>query len=452
VSKIIQQPQNSNDFFEWYQYILFKATEFGFASSGKPHDQKTQQNFLRSCHRGYDHAQQLIVKQINTLRNAGLPKEELQEKELLLRKIVDGIAFVIIGGSVNTCAAWSRNKTLLTVELSEVEKLAELASRKNADNKDVFYLVNDLTSFVHIGDFLRFDSRQAPEDGQRLVPIEVKTGLKNSELVEIVTGDLSICPKETVKQQGEHGTNQLIRMLKQKNAMMNAVEKHKSAIDNRLTEPTWHTNANYYSSNYVDELKTLCSDAISNGTSSACIDDCLHLFAAFNEEPSATKAAMDEILRSALPGLQSHTFDVATGEVVSGKINSTNRLKVFDIFQSNLDEMLCVPFTIWQIPLDYKLKLANRKLAIVGVFDLFAWIEKSLKDDLTITISSRATATTYSQEHVGCNLLTWENRAVEIRDLVGEPSSLFRAIFHSLISPDSVTDTLRSMSKTTEKN
>lgn len=452
MSNIIQQPRDSNDFFEWYQYILFKATEFGFASSGKPQDRKTQQKFLRSCHRGYDHAQQLIVKQINILRKAGLPKEELQEKELLLRKIVDGIAFVIIGGSVNTCAAWSRGKTLLTVELGEVEKLAELVSRKNADDRDVFFLMNDLTSFVHIGDFLRFDSRQDPKDGQRLVPIEVKTGLKNAELVEIVTGDLNVCPKKIVKQQGEHGTDQLIRMLKQKDAMMNAVEKHKSAIDNRLTEPTWHADANYYSSNYVDELETLCSHAISNGTSSACINDCLYLFAAFNVEPPAAKAAMEETLRSALPELQSHNFDDATGEIVNSKINSANRLKVFDIFQSNLDEMLCVPFTIWQIPLDYKMKLANRKLVIVGVFDLFAWIEKSLKMDLTIMISSRAAATKYSQEHPGCNLLTWENRAVEIRDLIVEPSSLFRSIFHSLISPDSIPATLKLLSKKPEKN
>jgi hypothetical protein len=94
-----------NDFVREFQRVLSAATEWGSIAhplqrtkdQGPFRDNAHMRYFIAACHRGYQKAQDRVIGLLQKLANdSSLSPEDRLYKELVLRRLIDGIAFTML--------------------------------------------------------------------------------------------------------------------------------------------------------------------------------------------------------------------------------------------------------------------------------------------------------------------------------------------------------------------
>ena len=146
------------------------------------HDLPHKRRFIAACHRGYEKAQNQIVQLLRDIGDD--PRLSVHEKlyrELVLRKIVDGIALLILHGKHHVMRRLSTQYKAPRLSQQVIVPTLEEANRLNGESRQTFALLADLTTFIHVADILRVDFRSHPASYSL---IELKSGRVNEMLLE----------------------------------------------------------------------------------------------------------------------------------------------------------------------------------------------------------------------------------------------------------------------------
>jgi hypothetical protein len=142
-------------------------------------DEKHQSEFFKACHHGFEKAQRRIVEMISDLRSdSTLDGGEKEFRELTLRKIIDGMAVLLLQNKSHLVRRFILHDEPPTTELDIIKEALAEASRLNSESRLTFALIADLTTFIHVCDILRMDFRD-----RRVSLIELKSGRVNEILL-----------------------------------------------------------------------------------------------------------------------------------------------------------------------------------------------------------------------------------------------------------------------------
>ena len=142
-------------------------------------DERHQADFLKACHRGYEKAQRTVVESISSLRSdSTIEDAEREFRELALRRIIDGIAVLLLQNKAHLIRRFVLHDDPPNVEVRTIHEALREADRLDSESRLTFALIADLTTFIHVCDILRIDFRN-----RRLSLIELKSGRVNDMLL-----------------------------------------------------------------------------------------------------------------------------------------------------------------------------------------------------------------------------------------------------------------------------
>jgi len=395
----VQQPNADSDFFSKWHYALWKAINFGHEMHGSPTDKKTMKAFQRQCHRGFDHAQKLLLELVmeNRLNNSITPKEQ-KYRELLIRKVADSIAYSICGMSPSGLAPWCTQQTPIHIDLQELEFTSKCACKLNSDSKDQFCLIADLTSCIHACDILRIDFR---EGAQRISTMEVKTGPKNDELYKSLMDGVGkrVCQHYLVEKHTVKDLKQMRRMLSQITTNYKCTTKFLRNLQKIPNEMSWYPA--YSSRSFAPGISKAIASAMELGAAGVLVDGCLLIGLGYSKDPVEAAANANLIY-----------------DGFEKRLDGESEVRRFSPIKDNLDAMVCVPFCVWNLSLDERVLLARRevvmKCGLIG--DRFLKLLK--ENNCSFEFATRKETALYKQQNPGKSPWEWDHRAIKLGNLI----------------------------------
>ena len=414
-----------SDFYEDYSRLLSTAFESGTRSVpvGKGiytqffNDRKQQRRFISACHRGYDKAQNYIVHLLREMaQDTSLSSSEKQFRELLLRKVADGIALTMLQEAVYVARRLCLHNKAPSLSMKVIQEALSDANKLNRESRQTFALLADLTTFINVADLIRVDFRNYPAS---VSLIELKSGkinkllltqLKNyepdEESLKLIDEDRLI--EEKYKPQAKRMLRQKIRL-----AQVNEVLKTDKGIDIKLNKPIeLKEGGSVYG--YDAFIEQLCDEAEIQGRAAGVINYCLHIGVGYSEDEEEARQRAVEAVNYAinkhladLPDRQRDTFNE-----VSSLVSKDELFKTYDIFLSNLHSIACQPFVLWRINRKHAISLVRKELCIVVSFDISSFIWLGRKLGVEIRLSSRKEAAQTAQELGSLNVPRWGNRGI----------------------------------------
>jgi len=268
-----------------------------------------KRKFISACHRGYEKAQNSIVKLIieNSYDNNISEKLKIH-RELTLRKIIDALAFVLMRLEIYVARRLCYhdkppkvNITILNDTLKYVEKL-------NKESRQSFALIADLTTFIHVTDIIRIDFRKT--GSERVSFIELKTGKINEmllsqlnnyeptlESLELIKND-SLIDKKYLPQ-AERMLRQKIRLEQIQQILKTDEGMDIKGYPIKLSKETSQIHT------YDDLIDELCDEAMKNGSASGVVNNCLHIGIGFSDsQQKAQENALMEPVPNSVESLR----------------------------------------------------------------------------------------------------------------------------------------------------
>ncbi len=334
------------DFFSKWEFALWKATKFGHDRAGNPIDRPSLRNFQRQCHNGFDHAQKLLVELVAENRaNESITLQSKKYREILIRKVADCIAMSVCGGGPAGVSHWCTQANPVHINLEELSIVSRYVARKNAEDRNQFHLLADLTSCIHTCDILRIDFRKGAK--QLVTPMEMKTGRKNAQLYnQFVAGvTRKLCPSNFVSTHSRHEIEQMLRIVKQTTTLYQSTKNFNEAFRNLHTE--FNAYPLYSSTTYSKELTEALDIAKEQRQASVIIDRCLFLTVGYDEDQNISQMhALEEM------------------NLLINNLPVDALVRRFNPLADNLASMVCIPFCIWELRLNDRLLLAKKKLVL----------------------------------------------------------------------------------------
>jgi len=418
-----------NDFYSHFKSVCTLALNSGNAAApmsivGLKKQSLTRQEvkrFTSACHRGFDKAQRRIVTMLDEVRaNPDLHAEERKYRELLLRKLMDGIAVTMLQMRIHLMRRLLIHDTAPFVEIGTIKENLKVANSLNEESRMTFALVADLTTFVHITDILRVDLRSHP---LKLSMTDVKTGKVNGLLLdrlesyepdrkdlERLRHDVQIRPGHL--KQAERMLRQRIRVGQIEQIMKTDIgEDYESGLPIR-----WSLQESAIPS-YAQFLNGLCSTAVETGVSGGTVARCLHLGVGNSGDTdhakgnalSGVKAAYHNNYRSPPVGMEE-----VLRELISIKTPGDQPI-VGDIFLSNLNALAVLPFLIWDLSQKHIELLYQRRLVIYMMFDApgFIWMSRNVAG-IDIAFHSKRETSELIQKFGVQNIVTVRGRSLKM--------------------------------------
>jgi len=299
------------DFYEEYEKLLTIARESGIRAvpvetdGDTPafRDQDHVYRFLAACHGGYREAQRRVVVMLTELADdASLSLAERADRTMLLRRALDGIAWLILRTQGHVVRRLADHDEPPPVQISTIAAALAEAERLNDENEVAFALLADLTTFIHVADILRADFRRTPA---HVSFIELKSGRVNDMLMDALA---HYGPTPAAIAQLERDPNidaahlsQAKRMMRQKIrlAQVGEVLKTDDGIDLRHDMPIRLPAPIIEVSYYDDLIQQLCDNAAVDDVASGVAGFCIHLSVAASDTPEASRqAAFDQLKRA----------------------------------------------------------------------------------------------------------------------------------------------------------
>jgi len=398
-----------------FKKVLLAATEWGekyfpiIKDNDKSFfkDQKHKKQFLSSCHRGYEKAQNRIIyllKDINS--NNSLPANEKIYRELCLRRIIDSIAYVMLNFEDHVARRLELHYEPPFIDFNILNKTKESADKLNSESRLSFALIADLSTFIHIFDLLRIDFRRGKK---KISFIELKSGKVNEMLLDKLS---QYDPTLSSMKRLEEDTSidirylkQAKRILKQKIRVEQTEEliKKDYGIDIKTNTPMKLFGPTAEADTYDEFLNKLCDTAINIGLSFGTIHHCLHIGVGYSDniEKSLQMAnfaavyAYKESLKEADDSLHKVRSDLLS------LIDEKEFLIGQDALIANLNGMSGRPFPIWAIDREHIYSSVAKKLRIVSVFDLSGFIYLGKKMGIDLRLETRKRSEKIFQEFGG---------------------------------------------------
>jgi hypothetical protein len=451
-------------FFEEYSHLLKVAFESGSRRVELPTgpgireasflDSKERRRFLSGCHRGFEKAQNRIAQLVQEIEahDALLPHEK-EFREILLRKISDGIAIQMLAGKTFWARRLAFHDDVPAVPLDVIQPTLQTANQLNQESRQTFALVADLSTFIHVADLLRVDFRSH-------TPIVSLIELKSGRVNEMLMTQLEqYNPSEESLRLVEHDSRiperykaQAKRMLRQRIRVSQIQEilATDQGTDIRFGRPIMLTENEMEEESYGPLLNDLCATAREDGLAAGSVNRCIHLGVGFGQEPEVAKRQAIDALNYAIV---QHLMEPPRGfstvlEEIDSIIPKSEWFKFFDLLHSNLVSVPCHPLVLWPMERNHLMSLITGELFALVAFDItgFLWLGRQL--GLDISLSSRKVATQSAQEYGSSNVPTWSGRAVTISNGgVNLLSGFFSRFINDLTTPLPL---LKEISKTIE--
>jgi hypothetical protein len=145
-------------------------------------DPTTYRRFLRAVHYGFNQAQsdtaKLLIElelQARDLRKGRAPDRKPQKETLrvvearqrVLRRLMDAILFQVLYPEHRASRYFAAQTGMQAIDPVVLRRTADIAHRRNADDRLIFHLVSDMTTVAQVGDlaFVSIAGTSGPADG-----------------------------------------------------------------------------------------------------------------------------------------------------------------------------------------------------------------------------------------------------------------------------------------------
>ncbi len=415
------------DFLDNYKKIIDAAFSWGVnnvpikVKDGIPsfEDEDHKRKFMSACHRGYEKAQSSIFKAIIENSNNGNISDDVKNyRELVLRKIIDALAFVIMRLEIYIARRLCYHDRPPKIDVNVLFETKKYIDRLNRESRQTFALMADLTTFIHITDIIRIDFRTRSPG---VSFIELKTGKINEmllsqidkykptlESIDLIKDDPLIDIKYLP--QAKRMLRQRIRLEQIQQVLKTDEGMDIKGYPIKLSTETSQVDI------YDDLIDKLCDEAMKSGGASGVNQYCLHIGIGYSHN---AQKARDNALMGVKYSIYQLKKDNPEGldEVKSEllKFISPNELyKTFDILKANLITIPCKPFTLWGIKNHHLLNLVDQKLIILVAFDIASFIWLGRSNGFDVGLSSRKEATEFAQKCGSKSVPRWGGRGIRI--------------------------------------
>lgn len=406
-------------------------------------DDKHRRRFMAACHRAFERAQEQMVVLLEDLEGETDP-EERERSELIIRKIADCIAVQMLQYQTHFMRRFCLHQRAPGLDMKTIKAALPEANRLNAESRQTFALLADLTTFIHVADILRLDGR----DRGKLSLIELKTGNVNEVLLSALE---HYNPEpESVKRiardpaiQDRH-RKQAVRMMNQKIRVRQAEEffVKDEGIDPGLGVPIQLSGPMIYTRPFDEMVGQLCEAARGSGFGAGTVDWCFHIGAGHGPtREEATKRASSSLNHAIAVAAQRQPdgFAAVREEVVAavGGDRDDNFILI-DLFGNNLHSIATCPFLVWRVGRSHLADLVSGNIRLVAAFDLqkFVWLAR--REGAKVDFASRRESEEMKAKFGAINIMTWGHRAITYP--YGEAtmfftSALFGRVINDLMRP-----------------
>ena len=452
---MINKIRNMDDFLVEYERVLERALSYGATNvpltgfRDRGIDWKPPKKFIPACHRGWEKVQDRIIdllKQISCDRS--LDKEKKIYRQLLLRKIVDTMAYTMLGGKIYVMRRIAIHGAIPPIDLKVIKETQRTANRNNHESRLTFSLIADLTTFVHACDLLKVDFR---EGQQRLSLIELKDGRVNeillSQLERYALEDESL---DRIKDDNNIETDhkqQATRMLRQKIRLdqVHTILKDDRGIDPGTRIPitvVGDAKGNTIEEeNYGQFLAELIQSGKKEkcGVSSGMINYCLHLGVGYSSDKNvARRKAIYAASHSMKKQLKNPMMEFTEiRDKLLTLVTERDMVIAGNLFEVNLHSLPVIPFLLWPIPRHSLFDLMKRSLVVMFIFDLPSFFLMGKQLGVGLELSTRSEADSIKKRIGVDNVVTFGNRMVRytVGSHSGALTSLIPRFFTNLSRP-----------------
>jgi len=381
-------------------------------------DNKQVKAFRAACHRGFEKAQrQALDLIVRTRADSQLAKEEKIKRELLVRKVIDAVAYTLLMKETHVMRRLSMHDYAPGIDISVVKMALAESERLNAESRQTFALVCDLTTFVHVGDLLRIDCRKGKP---KIEIIELKSGRINSMLMDQLRDLDPMCTFTTPlnkenglppsqRRQAKRIHRQLRRM-----AQVQEVLATDKGIDIGFDAPIHLAENHAVVKEYDEVMQKMCDQAVAEQLAGGTIQGCIHIGIGYDEDTNRARESAKVVLSPVLyDQKRKPTEDLKkVAREFDELIPADARYQTYDLLKLNLSTVPCKPFICWELDPEHVLRIADGRLCILASFDViaFVWLARELGVDMRF--SSRPKATGVAKKFGKYAFPTWGGRAL----------------------------------------
>jgi hypothetical protein len=314
-------------------------------------DERHRRRFIAACHRAFEKAQDGIVSLLEESQGEA-DVDDRERTELIIRKIADGIAVQMLQHQTHIMRRFCIHPRAPGIDIKTVKTALQEANRLNAESRQTFALLADLTTFIHVADILRVDMRQAA----KVSLIELKSGKVNEILLSALEGykpepdALKRIASDPAIQ--DSYKKQAVRMMNQKIRMHRAEEflEKDEGIDPKLGVPIQLSGPTIVTRHFDSFIGQLCETARGTGLGAGSVDWCVHIGAGYAPTPDeATRHALVSLNHAIAAAAQNQPdgFAAVQAEVlvaVGGERD--DNFKRIDLFANNLHSIATSPFLV----------------------------------------------------------------------------------------------------------
>lgn len=417
-------------FVETFQGIRKKAFTYGVSSvplhprhlAGAREQatyDRTFRDFIGACHRGYERAQRAVLQELAKIRSdTALSDDEKRYRELVLRRVIDGIAFVMLQQRHHVVRRLVLRNTPAFPEFSELERNVKEAERMNSESRQTFALAADLSTFIHVADIMRIDFRPSHKSIQF---IELKTGKVNEVLIDKLAEfkplDSELRRLSTSDVEPRH-QRQAQRMLRQRIRLKKTIDVLRTdrGVDIQSGLPLLLKGPTRDLDSYDEVLDRLFDQAMKVEACAITIDGCLHLGVG---HASTADQAQSHAITAVRRAVSMRRQDASKGyaearKSVTSVLDEEKSYFVQNVFLNNLHGLTCRPFPLYSVNEAHLGSLVRGTLVLYGCFDLIGFFELCAKLRKKIRLTSRKEAAQYQQKGLMSELVSFERRLVEI--------------------------------------
>lgn len=405
-SNVSSAGTDRDEFFD--QLMRIERAAFHYGSDARPlrsapgrpfRDSKHPREFLRACHRGFSKAQksgfELLVE---NAKDMSIHADERSRRELLVRKVIDGLLFTMVAMQTWITRRVSLHDTPPALDFAVIERALATAERLNSADRLKFAVVADLSTFVHVCDLVQ----AAPLESPSLKFIELKGGRVNEVLTEQLNAyppvpesldalkeDPAVAPRH--RKQAERMLRQRIRLEQTREII--ATDR---GVDIKTNRPMRMNHDLIHEESYRRPLIEACERSIKEGIAAFRVNHCLHFGVTTH---GATVAARKvHAIRAALYGFQESVKDAsielkshyaAMGKLSAGEFQPFG---LVDLVRSNLEAVPANSFFTWNLPASVLRPIVRNEMNIHCLFDLAAFFYVAEMTGLKATLSTRKEA------------------------------------------------------------
>ncbi|MGB2842583.1 MAG: hypothetical protein WBC40_08950 [Halobacteriota archaeon] len=427
-------------------------------------NKQSQEKIIKECHKGYGIAQERILKNLlklervlrdknHQLKRSRRNRDSKESHKLAIEissidfrisvfhKLADAIAWILMGGEKYIARRFYLGKPCVRLLDSNIESVRKESDELNKNGLR-FALISDLTSVIQIGDLCVIDFS---EDKVKIELIEVKEGKMNEICLNFIDSLVHTkCPRSMYyfhQQYGEKSREQVLRILKQREKGMRAIEILKEGkgedyqTGRKIKIPDKPLKLEFYDDFLLKGISRAKEKGWYYGTFDGCIWIGVYLPSVF-PDPSI-------VFRLACLADISHIKEIPI-EKISEKEDMILPYPVVDIRQGFYTP-LAIPLFLRNIPPEYILDIIMGRIQILLYFDFDIWFKMAENIGIGGKWSTRKQAS--KQKRIIKDIFCVKNRIpmleVNGREMYAGDGILVRVLFDG-ITPKSALSFFRN--------